>query len=64
MVSLEVSNKPKIKYNDIVDIEKIMDVYHHIKLNIRKKQKILIFEFFQTANIITIYTILKEKTNR
>lgn len=61
MVSLEVSNKPKIKYNDIVDIEKIMDVYHHIKLNIRKKQKILKFEFFQTANIITIYTILKEK---
>lgn len=56
-----MSNKPKIKYNDIVDIEKIMDVYHHIKLNIRKKQKILKFEFFQTANIITIYTILKEK---
>lgn len=50
-----------MNYNDIIDIEKIKEVYHIIKLNTKHKEKIVKFELFLTSNLMTIYIVLKEK---
>ena len=52
----------KVDYNVLLDIEKIFTTYYEIRTKIRKKGKIPKFELFLSSNLITIYTLLKDKT--
>ncbi len=51
----------KIKYDDLVDIDKITDMYKIIRLKTKNRGKLHKFELFYSANIISILTILKLK---
>ncbi len=51
-----------MNYNIIIDIEKIKEVYHIIKINTKNKNKIIKFELFFISNIMEIYNELKNKT--
>ncbi len=48
-------------YDNLLDIAKIIDVFHTIRLNTKHKDKIFVFELFFSCNIFSIYQILKEK---
>ena len=51
-----------LKYNDLIDIDKIKDVHNIIKRNTKNKNKLYKFEMFYACNIISIYNILKNKS--
>lgn len=51
-------------YQNLLDIEKIMDVYHTIRLNSKHKDKIFVFELFFSCNLFSIYEVLKSKKYR
>ena len=48
-------------YENLLDINRILDVYHTIRLNSKHKDKIFLFELFFSCNIFSIYEILKNK---
>ena len=52
----------KMDYNYILDIQKIKDVYHTIRVNSKRKEKIVSFELFLSSNLIQVYTVLKNRT--
>lgn len=56
-----MKKKLQVNYDILLDLEKIKEVYHIIKVNTRHKEKIVKFELFLTSNFITIYTVLKNK---
>jgi len=51
----------KINYDDLLDFEKLEDVYHIIKCNSKHKEKILKYEIFYTSNTLNILELLKTK---
>lgn len=51
----------KINYDDLLDISKLEDVYHTIKLNSKHRSKIVTFEMFKSANFAMIYSCLENK---
>ncbi len=53
--------KVKLKYEDLVDIDKIREMYSIIRLNTKNKGKLHKFELFYSSNIISILTVLKNK---
>lgn len=50
-----------MKYDDLLDIQKLEEVYHIIKLNTLHKDKIVKFEIFLTSNFVNIIEILRSK---
>lgn len=50
------------KYEEILDISKLEMVYHDIKSNSRHKEKFINFELFLLSNLITILTVLRNRT--
>ena len=50
-----------IKYDDIVSIEKIEWAYHKIWLTTKHREKLVNFELNKFANIMIIYSILKNR---
>lgn len=50
-----------IKYEDLLDINKLKDVYSIIKKNTKNKSKLFNFEMFYSCNIISIFKILKNR---
>jgi len=53
--------KLKISYEDLVDFEKLENVYHIIKCNTKHKEKILKYVVFYSSNTLNILEILKSK---
>ncbi len=51
-------------YDNLLDIERIMDVYHTIRLNSKHKDKIFTFELFFSCNLFSIYEVLVRKCYR
>lgn len=51
-------------YNNLVDIDRIIDVYHNIRINSKHKDKLVSYELFFSCNIITIYNVLLNKCYR
>ena len=51
-----------IKYEELVDIDKIREMYHVIKINTKNRGKLHKFELFYSSNIISILTVLKQKS--
>lgn len=49
----------KIKYDDLVDIDKIREMYQIIRTKTRNKGKLHKFELFYSSNIISIIAVLK-----
>lgn len=49
------------RYDYLVDIEKIIDVYQTIKRNSKHKDKLVLFELFFSCNVFSIYETLKNK---
>ncbi len=62
MESLKPSNKPQVSYNDLVDIDKIREMYQVIRTKTKNRGKLHKFELFYSSNIISILTVLKNKT--
>ena len=62
MESLKPSNKPQVNYNDLVDIDKIREMYQVIRTKTKNRGKLHKFELFYSSNIISILTVLKNKT--
>ena len=58
---MKKKKKVKLKYDDLVDVNKIQNVYHTIKINTKHKDKIVKFELFLTANFINILDILQNR---
>ncbi len=54
--------KVDIHYNDLVDIDKIREMYHIIRCNTKNRGKLHKFELFYSSNIISILTVLKNKS--
>lgn len=48
-------------YENLLDIEKIMDCFHTIRLNTKHKDKIFVFELFFSCNVFTIYETLQKR---
>ena len=57
-----MSSKPTVKYSDLVDIDKIREMYHVIRTKTKNRGKLHKFELFYSSNIISILTVLKNKT--
>ena len=51
----------KVKYEELVDIEKIIAMYKIIRANTKNRGKLHKFELFYSSNIISILEILKYK---
>ena len=51
-----------VKYDDLVDVDKIKEMYHIIRTNTKNKGKLYKFEMFYASNIVSILTVLKNKT--
>lgn len=49
----------KIVYNDIVDFDKIIKEYEHIRVKTKNRNKICKFECFKGSNLLNILNILK-----
>lgn len=49
----------KIVYNDIVDFDKILKEYEHIRVKTKNRKKICKFECFKGSNLLNILNILK-----
>ncbi len=52
---------PKITYNDILDIDKIIYQYHKIRTKTKHKRKIINFDLYKSSNLLNILNILKNK---
>ncbi len=50
-----------VKYDDLIDIDKIKEMYNIIRSNTKNRGKLHKFELFYSANIISILTVLKNK---
>ncbi len=50
-----------VRYEDLVDIDKIREMYNIIRSNTKNRGKLHKFELFYSANIISILTVLKNK---
>lgn len=48
-------------YENLLNIEKIEDVYHTIRLNSKHKDKIFVFELFFSCNVFSIYQMLRSR---
>lgn len=48
-------------YNNLLDIDKIIEVYDTIKANSKHKEKIFLFELFFSCNLIKIFDILETR---
>ena len=53
--------KLNLKYDDIVDIDKIREMYHIIRTNTKNRGKLHKFELFYSSNIISILEALRNK---
>lgn len=53
--------KLNLKYDDIVDIDKIREMYHIIRVNTKNRGKLHKFELFYSSNIISILESLRNK---
>ncbi len=53
--------KLNLKYDDIVDIDKIREMYHIIRVNTKNRGKLHKFELFYSSNIISILEALRNK---
>ena len=53
-----------VKYDDLVDIDKIKKMYQIIRSKTKNRGKLHKFELFYSANIISILTVLKNKSYR
>lgn len=53
--------KLNLKYDDIVDIDKIREMYHIIRVNTKNRGKLHKFELFYSSNIISILEALRSK---
>lgn len=53
--------KLNLKYGDIVDIDKIREMYHIIRTNTKNRGKLHKFELFYSSNIISILEALRSK---
>lgn len=53
-----------VKYDDLVDIDKIREMYKIIRQNTKNRGKLHKFELFYSSNIISILNVLKRKTYR
>ena len=51
-----------IKYDDILSIDKIIEVYKNIYSNTRHKEKLVRFELAFSSNIIYVLNLLKNRT--
>ncbi len=51
--------KQNVKYEDLIDIEKIINMYKIIRANTKNKGKLHKFELFYSSNIISILNVLK-----
>lgn len=51
-----------VKYEELVDIERIMAMYKIIRANTKNRGKLHKFELFYSANIISILNVLKHHT--
>ena len=51
-----------IKYDSILSIDKIMDVYKNIYLNTRHKEKLVRFELAFSSNVVSILKQLEDRT--
>ena len=49
------------KYEDILDLDKLKEVYHEIKLSSKHKEKFIRFELFSIGNFISILMKLKSQ---
>lgn len=54
--------KQNAKYEDLLDIEKVRAMYHIIRINTKNRGKLHKFELFYASNIISILTVLKNKS--
>lgn len=53
--------KPSVKYEELVDIDKIIAMYKVIRANTKNRGKLHKFELFYSSNIISILNVLKYK---
>lgn len=53
--------KLNLKYEDLVDIDKIREMYHVIRVNTKNRGKLHKFELFYSSNIISILEALRNK---
>ena len=51
--------QPPIKYDELVDIDKIIAMYKIIRANTKNRGKLHKFELFYSGNIISILNVLK-----
>ena len=51
----------KVKYDDLLSIDKIINTYKRIVKNTKHKEKIFTYNMFYTTNILNIYNVLKDK---
>lgn len=51
----------KVKYDDLLSIDKIINTYKRIIKNTKHKEKIFTYNMFYTTNILNIYNVLKDK---
>ncbi len=51
-----------IKYDDILSIDKIMDVYRNIYSNTRHKEKLVRFELAFSCNVVSVLKQLEDRT--
>ena len=51
--------QPPIKYDELVDIDKIIAMYKIIRANTKNRGKLHKFELFYSSNIISILNVLK-----
>ena len=53
--------KPSVKYEELVDIDKIIAMYKIIRANTKNRGKLHKFELFYSSNMISILNVLKYK---
>ena len=53
--------KPSVKYEELVDIDKIIAMQKIIRANTKNKGKLHKFELFYSSNMISILNVLKYK---
>lgn len=53
-----------IKYDEILSIDKIMDVYKNIYSNTRHKEKLVRFELAFSTNVVYVLKLLEDRTYR
>lgn len=51
-----------VKYDDILDLDKIITTYHKIMINTKHRSKIFDYNMFYISNLVSIYNSLLNKT--